>query len=217
MVFHPSLVKPKERGQDAAPTSGPKHVHVRAYELVEAALASYPTKDKTAVSTALRTLRGPKERAEKKALKPKPTTSELEWQEARDAADKAASRYVRYYWTRGGEKLSERTGRCNTCSQSKTGDKLQCCHWQSRKHFATRWLFQDLGAGCWGCNSKLYGAGRPKEFEAWIIANHGPEWPDKIRALVKIGKRKPTIEEMKEIKTDYEQRLANLLARERNL
>jgi len=196
--------------------SKPLHYHIRAFQLVERLLKSVRQEDTTEGRYALKCLGVKAERAKKRAEKPQKSSSEKEWMKERDKADEAFSRYIRFRDTNGGDALAERVGYCNTCKAVKTGNELQCCHWQSRKHFGTRWHEFNAAGGCWGCNSKMYGNGRPVEFEQYIILIRGKEWPDKLKALAKFGAKKPSIPELKAIIEKFELKLEQLKARESN-
>lgn len=162
----------------------------------------------------IKLLSGPSDRAQRRIDKPKPSLKEDDWKKARDAADLAFSQYIRFRDTKGGKTLGDRHGFCNTCKQYKIGTDLQCCHWLSRKHFGTRWNEINCAAGCWGCNSKMMGNGRPEDFERYIILTYGREWPDKLRAKAKFEARKPLISDLDAITSSFQIKLEKLKAKE---
>ena len=41
---------------------------------------------------------------------------------------------------------------CVTCGKKDHWKKLQCGHFQSRRHYATRWDENNVGVQCYGCN-----------------------------------------------------------------
>jgi len=46
---------------------------------------------------------------------------------------------------------------CFTCDKIDTWDKMQCGHFQSRKHYSTRWDRKNCQVQCVGCNVFKYG------------------------------------------------------------
>jgi hypothetical protein len=46
---------------------------------------------------------------------------------------------------------------CFTCGKKDNWNKLQCGHFQSRKHYATRWDETNCQVQCVGCNVYKYG------------------------------------------------------------
>jgi hypothetical protein len=46
---------------------------------------------------------------------------------------------------------------CFTCDKIDDWDKMQCGHFQSRKHYATRWDENNCQVQCVGCNVFKYG------------------------------------------------------------
>jgi hypothetical protein len=41
---------------------------------------------------------------------------------------------------------------CVTCGKKDNWKKLQCGHFQSRRHYSTRWEESNVGVQCYGCN-----------------------------------------------------------------
>ena len=46
---------------------------------------------------------------------------------------------------------------CVTCNKSDQWNKLQCGHFQSRKHYSTRWDEVNCQVQCYSCNVMRYG------------------------------------------------------------
>jgi len=69
-----------------------------------------------------------------------------------DKADKVFSEYIR-------RRYADDNGvtECFTCGKKDHWKKLQCGHFQSRKHYATRWNEDNCQVQCAGCNVFRYG------------------------------------------------------------
>jgi hypothetical protein len=67
-------------------------------------------------------------------------------------ADKVFSEYIR-------RRYADDNGvtECFTCGKNDHWKKLQCGHFQSRKHYATRWNEENCQVQCAGCNVFRYG------------------------------------------------------------
>lgn len=67
-------------------------------------------------------------------------------------ADKVFSEYIR-------RRYADDNGmtECFTCGKKDHWKKLQCGHFQSRKHYATRWNEDNCQVQCAGCNVFRYG------------------------------------------------------------
>lgn len=66
--------------------------------------------------------------------------------------DALHSEYVR-------RKAADQNGivKCYTCNKKDNWKKMQCGHFQSRKHRATRWEMMNTKPQCTGCNIFKYG------------------------------------------------------------
>jgi len=62
---------------------------------------------------------------------------------------------------------------CITCGKKIVNDrkKIQCGHYISRKHYATRWDERNCSGQCIGCN--VFGNGRPDDYAIKIIEKYG--------------------------------------------
>lgn len=67
-------------------------------------------------------------------------------------ADKVFSEYIR-------RRYADDNGiaECYTCGKKAPWKELQCGHFQSRKHYATRWNETNCQVQCSGCNVFKYG------------------------------------------------------------
>jgi Bacteriophage Lambda NinG protein len=198
-----------------SPKSEKQHVDIRAYNLVRTVLEGMRHGDPTAASTALRRLRGPAERAEKKAARPAPTKTKDEWNKAHERAEHALSIYIRTRDTRPYAD-GKRRGACCTCGTLREFGELQAGHWISRKHWGTKFHEINLGIQDWHCNSKMHGNGRPVEFERYIVLRWGEEWPHKLQFLQKTKPKQQSISELNAITEELKTKTAAILQREAN-
>ena len=60
---------------------------------------------------------------------------------------------------------------CFTCDKVDDWNKLQCGHFQSRKHYATRWDETNCQVQCVGCN--VYRYGEQYKFGIYLDQVHG--------------------------------------------
>lgn len=196
------------------------HHHIRAYDralelLIAAGEADAQGRGHTPEARQILTCLGkPADRARRKAEEPPKSKEDQDWKRARDDADDAFSKYIRFRDTKGGATLAERRGICVTCEKPKRGDELQCGHWLSRKHFGTRWHEFNAGGQCPWDNSQTGGQGKPEEFETAIKMMRGSEWPGKLRTEAKFNARKPSVEDMQKITEKYRVKLGMLKERE---
>lgn len=190
------------------------HVDIRAYELAQEALAHFQRRDPTAVSTALRRLKGPADRARKKEEKAKTTTPAKDaWDAAHERAEKSYSVYIRTRDTKPFPN-GERYGNCGTCSCLLSFKTMQAGHWLSRKHWGTKFHEINAVGQCWPDNDKMRGNGRPEEMERTIVLRFGAEWPDKLRILQKANPLQKTTWELNAIADEFARKTAEILARE---
>lgn len=198
----------------------PVHYHIRAYSYILDLMVKDGTADDKGngftpeAKQVIRCVGKPADRAQKKAERGPANPSKKEWDDAHEKALDALSIYIR---TRDTRLYGEvRRGICCTCKKPKSFAELGCGHWQSRKHWGTKFHLFNNHAQCWGCNSKMQGNGRMPEHEAYIIAVHGPEWPAKLIFLTKTDKREKTTKELLAIAADLQLRTEQHLAREAN-
>lgn len=71
--------------------------------------------------------------------------------------------------------------KCFTCGRMFTVKTLQCGHFITRNHTATRWDENNCRPQCAGCN--MFGGGKPFDFEENLIKEIGEE---KVRHLKSI-------------------------------
>ncbi len=60
--------------------------------------------------------------------------------------DTVFSQYIRLRYAKN--EIAE----CVTCGKKDHWKKLQCGHFQSRRHYSTRWDENNAGVQCYGCN-----------------------------------------------------------------
>lgn len=190
-----------------------EHIDIRSYALAKRMLETMKLDGTPEGRKIMLRMRGPKERAESKAKRPRQVDEKKDdHAEALDLAMTALSRYVRTRDTRPcGEK---RRGACITCENPKWYAELTDGHWISTQFWGTKFHPFNNHGQCWGCNSKMMGNGRVKEHEAYIIAKHGAEWPEKLKFLAKVNSRKLTAPELLKIAADFDAKTDAILARE---
>ncbi len=196
------------------------HHHIRAYDralqlLIEANEADAGGRGFTPEARQiLECVRKPADRARRKKEAPPVNDDRAQWEKAYKRAMDSLSIYIRTRDTKlYGE---ERYGMCCTCKGRKKFSELGDGHWQSTKHWGTKFHLFNNHAQCWGCNSKMMGNGRMKEHEEYIRLVHGEQWPARLLLLTKTDKREKTTKELLAIAEDLENRTATHLARESN-
>ena len=90
----------------------------------------------------------------------------------------------------------EGIGTCVTCGKQDHYKNLQAGHFQSRKHYATRWDEDNVKIQCVGCNVFKYG--EQFLFSKYLGNNLSEELLDKSRNIVKF-----TNIELEEMVTEY--------------
>lgn len=186
---------------------------IRYYEEAEQWLRETHKEGTLWAEYILKLASGPAKRAERRANKPKPTGDKKEWTRAHESANEAFSTYIR---TRDTRPFPDgiRRGHCSTCGAFHEYSELQCGHWQSRKHWGTKFHPMNCNAQDWACNSKMMGNGRMPEHEAYIRRVHGDQWIQKLLVLVKTNARKKSIPELWAIASEFKKKTDERLARE---
>jgi len=98
----------------------------------------------------------------------KPTRSKLVKQ-----ADKIFSEYIR---RRNANELG--MAECFTCGKIDHWKNLQCGHFQSRKHYSTRWNEKNCQVQCAGCNVFRYG--EQYKFGLYLNKKYGNNISEKL-------------------------------------
>lgn len=98
----------------------------------------------------------------------KPTRSQLVKQ-----ADKIFSEYIR---RRNANALG--MAECFTCGKVDHWKNLQCGHFQSRKHYSTRWNEKNCQVQCAGCNVFRYG--EQYKFGLYLNKKYGNNISEKL-------------------------------------
>ena len=100
-----------------------------------------------------------------------------------DKLDKVFSIYIRRRYAKND------VAECFTCGKQDHWKKLQAGHFQSRKHYSTRWDETNVQVQCAGCNVFRYG--EQYKFSKWLNDNIGKgtaeELADKARQTVKFS------------------------------
>jgi hypothetical protein len=93
---------------------------------------------------------------------------------------------------------------CVTCGKQDHWKKLQAGHFQSRKHYATRWDETNVQVQCSGCN--VFRWGEQYKFSKWLDANKGKGTSEglaeKANQIVKF-----TTNELEEMIEEYKEKL----------
>ena len=93
---------------------------------------------------------------------------------------------------------------CVTCGKQDHWKKLQAGHFQSRKHYATRWDETNVQVQCSGCN--VFRWGEQYKFSKWLDANKGEGasegLAEKANQIVKF-----TTNELEEMIEEYKEKL----------
>jgi len=80
--------------------------------------------------------------------------------------DKWFSLYIRLRWA-----TKEGLCQCVTCGKVGHYKKMQCGHFQSRRHHATRWNEQNCAVQCVGCN--CFKQGEQFKFSIYLDGKYG--------------------------------------------
>lgn len=98
-----------------------------------------------------------------------------------DKLDKVFSHYIRIR-----DRISNDQSMCVTCGAIhnwKGSNKLDCGHFQSRRHLSTRWHEKNASAQCVRCNR--YGSGEQYKFGLAIDSKYGKGTADHLFVLSK--------------------------------
>jgi hypothetical protein len=72
---------------------------------------------------------------------------------------------------------------CVTCGKKDHYKKLQCGHFQSRRHYSTRWDEDNVGVQCYGCN--ISNQGQQFLFAKYLGLDKAEEMVLKSKQVVK--------------------------------
>tara|TARA_R100001443_G_scaffold2640_4_gene8650 strand:+ start:207 stop:593 length:387 start_codon:yes stop_codon:yes gene_type:complete len=108
--------------------------------------------------------------------------------------DAVFSRYIRWYY-------ADHTGyvECYTCGVQKPVKEMQCGHFQSRRHYATRWKEDNCRPQCVKCN--MFEQGQQYIFGQKLISDLGEEAVDDLIKLSRTTIK--TTEEEYKVLIDY--------------
>lgn len=117
------------------------------------------------------------------------------------ALDKVFSEYIRRRGSENG------LAQCITCNAVLDWKRIQCGHFVSRVHLATRWDQRNAAPQCMACN--VWRRGAMADYSLWITKQYGPgiiqELVDKKRSPVKY-----TRSDLQEMIQTYKTALANI-------
>jgi len=99
-------------------------------------------------------------------------------------ADKAFSLYIRQR-----DSDTPKTGNCSTCGKRKRIKAMDCGHFRSRRHYATRWDEHNACLQCKDCNG--FGAGEQYKMGLFLESKFGigvvESMEAKSRQIVKLS------------------------------
>ena len=98
-------------------------------------------------------------------------------------------------------------GTCFTCGKVDDWKNLQCGHFQSRRHYSTRWSETNCQIQCAGCN--LFKFGEQWKFSVALDAKFGKKTSEKLHVLAQKQIKYQTYELLDMIKY-YQQLFDNL-------
>ena len=92
---------------------------------------------------------------------------------------------------------------CVTCGKKDHWKKLQCGHFQSRRHYSTRWDENNVGVQCYGCN--ITNQGQQFLFAKYLGLDKAEEMVLKSKQVVKF-----TDNDLQDMINYYKGKLNNL-------
>ena len=122
--------------------------------------------------------------------------------------DKWFSLYIRLR-----EATSQGIAQCFTCGKIDHYKKLQCGHFQSRRHHATRWNESNCQVQCVKCN--MFEQGEQWKFGLNINAKYGEGTSKELEFLAKTSIKKMRVEYEEDIR--YYKALVNNLKNEKGI
>tara|TARA_R100000697_G_scaffold58978_1_gene72056 strand:- start:1339 stop:1752 length:414 start_codon:yes stop_codon:yes gene_type:complete len=122
--------------------------------------------------------------------------------------DKWFSLYIRLR-----ESTSQGIAQCFTCGKIDYYKKLQCGHFQSRRHYATRWNEWNCQVQCVKCN--MFEQGEQWKFGLNINAKYGDGTSKELEFLAQTSIKKMRVEYEEDIR--YYKALVNNLKKEKGI
>ena len=122
--------------------------------------------------------------------------------------DKWFSLYIRLR-----ESTSQGIAQCFTCGKIDYYKKLQCGHFQSRRHYATRWNELNCQVQCVKCN--MFEQGEQWKFGLNINAKYGDGTSKELEFLAQTSIKKMRVEYEEDIR--YYKALVNNLKKEKGI
>lgn len=117
-------------------------------------------------------------------------------------ADKAFSE-----WIRRSHADSDGMVRCVTCGRAEPWKRIQCGHFVSRVHLATRFYERNCAPQDYSCN--VLRRGNASEFALWLVDSYGPGIIEEL-ARKKRQQVKYTRSDLESIRDSYRERIRQL-------
>ena len=117
--------------------------------------------------------------------------------------DKYFSRFVR--WSAAD---SDGNVKCATCDTIKHVKEMQNGHFQSRRHYSTRWLVKNCAVQCYGCN--IGSQGQQFKFSKYLDMKYGPGTAQHMEDRAALS-RKYTDAELKILGQYYKDKVDELI------
>lgn len=105
--------------------------------------------------------------------KNKPRSKKKSISQLKKKADQVFSKWIRKRDSRSGFNT------CVTCGKTALIEELQCGHYESRKHNATRYREDNCHCQCPGCN--VFQHGNMAKYSLWIDQRYGPNKRKELR------------------------------------
>lgn len=80
-----------------------------------------------------------------------------------------------------------RIGRCASCTEVKSYEKLDCGHYVGREHWATRWNPMNCAAQCWDCNR--FSEGNKGQLRIALVKKYGEDAVARMEGMRRMGQK----------------------------
>lgn len=159
-------------------------------------------------ASAYRALRKEAEKKNKAEKRTRPTREKSEHTKALDYADMWFSR-----WFRANEADEQGAVTCVTCGRwmlwKMPDGSCHCGHYESRGHYAVRFMPENCGCQCKICNS--FQEGRKELFGEAVAKKHGIEVKQKINTLAKLPNKRLSDFQLRETGKYYKEKYEALV------
>lgn len=143
-----------------------------------------------------------------KPAKKKQTREKSEHTKALDYADMWFSR-----WFRANESDEQGAVNCVTCGRwmlwKMPDGSCHCGHFESRGHYAVRFMPENCGVQCKICNS--FQEGRKPDFELHLRKKHGDKIVDNIKTLARLSNKRLSDFQLRETGKHYKEKFDELV------